>query len=687
MPSKYKIHPSIGLARLGNSEEFYIGPESLSALPIQCSAEGDAAVDANGNEQPVAKFRDNQGRVKRQAARFRIFAYDDTHPDGVEVQVRDVNKGIKGTIINGVSSSGELVDIRWVVWMGNKKAAWYEFQELSGEHGYSANHPLRNANISNRGALVIDPGPTFVSGQHASAEIARGRNPNFTQSFPPPLTPASIDSLGSVRTDAQNRLLVVGAYGNSGSLNSGLGEPQITSFVNNDGWFDDIADGPVTAVLSYYAEDDQTVERIAVSDPAWCIVGYPRWAPEIPDLVTMDDLLYDLNIREFAYRPLMYGTPPFAPLAIDYDLLGIDDATDQKLAKWRRTAKIWNDDYYPYWDTEIYPILSRPYLYQQFTTVLIQDDPHETAPGGNFDMSVINTPPGKPNDPDNDRGWYPRNFILSVLRAPGQENVYSVDVAMKRGMQPIQQPLMPLLNGDNPITNTLVSKFFTLTATQLFILRQWAAGKFIAGNQPTDDPAKVIGPPPASKGVQLDRSVVANALGGSFCPGAETTWFIRNPQIFSKPYRIRQKQWAVNIGDTRQAVQWYDDQGLDSSTSEDLAAGLEAGDMTKRNGVPWQSDFNECSTQDIDVRYSAFNSTEEKPLLVRQVIWWPAHRPLQVTDPKAGTVQWAKGVPQTYAGDLKMVTAWKSLGFLRNTSPQPVTQPNFVQVERNDKEL
>ena len=30
---------------------------------------------------------------------------------------------------------------------------------------------------------------------------------------------------------------------------------------------------------------------------------------------------------------------------------------------------------------------------------------------------------------------------------------------------------------------------------------------------------------------------------------------------------------------------------------------MQPGDLTKYSGIPWQSDFNECSTQMIDVTY------------------------------------------------------------------------------------
>jgi len=55
-----KIHPAIGIARVGNSpSEFFIGPE-IPGVHVR----------------PPGGYRDAQGRIKRQAARFRLFGYD-----------------------------------------------------------------------------------------------------------------------------------------------------------------------------------------------------------------------------------------------------------------------------------------------------------------------------------------------------------------------------------------------------------------------------------------------------------------------------------------------------------------------------------------------------------------------------------------------------------------------------------
>lgn len=697
---RFKIHPAIGIARVGDSpDEFYLAPEQAGQLPNELTADG--------GEQPVTKFKDSEGRVKRQAARFRVYGYDDDFKQGKEIQVGEqINVVYWKT---GQSIVGEVRDIQWTVYLANKKASWYEFKQLDGEHGYSSDHALRNADVTDpdaRQQLIIDPGPQTVSYSNEKqrvAQLAKGQNPGYTQSFPPPLQPNSVNTLGEIRAIQQGqnlRLLVLGGHGNSGSYKTGFGDPVIKHYANNDGWFDDVSDGPVTASVLYKVisvdgrTDDPTIgatRSMDVEVPAWCVVGYPRYAPNILDIVTMDEIAYDVAVRYFGYDTYMYGTPPFSGQAPP------DPANAKALGLWRKTAQ-WNAAYYPYFYRDIWPILTRPQNYQyvfDFDT-FAGGDPHDTSSGleGNFDPNLLSVPPYEGEDPAESakrQTW--RRRIWYALRKPGQENLYTFppDPSMPNYLL----VLMPFLCGDNPLSNTVPSKFLRLTDTQLFILGQWAAGKFINEQQediPTTPPEQGT-----QTGADLDRGVLANALGGAFCPGGEVAWIIRNPAIYAEPYRIRHSpffspktlaSWQPNPLSLPGPLTTPQDQGS-------MAVGLEPGDLTKYGAVPWQADFNECSTQSTDITYAQWNVIEPQsvgdpaPDVTQTTYWWPSHRPMEVFTAQGGQTPWSQGIPQTNAGDLKMVTAWKDLGFIGPNPDYTPTNgnPQYIQVERNDDEI
>src|SRR5271156_2331566 len=126
-----RIHPAIGIARVGNSDEFFIGPE----VPHSTSP-------------PPGGYRDPTGRLKRQAAHFRIYGYD-SH----------------GNVIAELTASN--AEIQWCVHVANKKAAWYDFDAaLDLPDAVNLRSARRNAAIQGKGRdqLIIDPGPRSVSG-------------------------------------------------------------------------------------------------------------------------------------------------------------------------------------------------------------------------------------------------------------------------------------------------------------------------------------------------------------------------------------------------------------------------------------------------------------------------------------------------------------------------------------------
>jgi hypothetical protein len=701
----FKIHPAIGVARLGNSEQFYLSPEQPGALPIECDSQGREMTGPDGQPIRVANFKEDAdlSMIKRQAARFRVFAYESEVEGNTEAHEIKLGEpftfALETTTTGRQLVQGKVKDIVWQVHLANKKASWYTFEETDGMHGYGADHPLRNPEVTQpdrRRQLIIDPGPQSVSLANPNAHFAKGANPGYPQSFPPEdIAPNPISTLGELKVNEQAghpRLIVLGGFGRSGST----GVPVITDFANNDGWFDDISDGPVTARILYEYEfsftdkDGKKQPRTLsgeqeVQVPAWVVVGYPRYAPELSDLVTLDEALFDLFVRRFAYRPALFGAPPFTAAENT-------PQTAEAWKIWRNNARF-NPDYYPKFYAEIWPILSRPnnYAYTYDFDIFEGGDPHNTGTGGNLDEKALSQPPMQGEDPNLQH----RQFIYAILRKPGQENQFQSDAISRRNPNS-RARLMPMQNGNNPITNVAAEKFFRLTDTQLFLLKQWADGKFvnecIEWNQ---DQAQCKNPwskPPVS-GPEIDRGVLSNLLGGSFCPGGELGWIILNPAIYSAPYRIHHALYQAGALNLPKPVA---DQ--DGSPAADLAAGLEPGDLTKYIGLPWQADFHECTTQNVNITYELWNNIEldstgdpAPESVAYDIPWWPAHRPMvvQLADPPGRQVYWSSGLSDNNAGDLQMVNQWNNLGFIKYQTVVSDGQSSsgYFQTERNNQAL
>ncbi len=746
----YRIHPGIGIARLGNSEtDFYLAPETPAALPQACDGSGNPQYGPDGvTPVPVKTFKDAQGRVKRQAARFQIFAYDEWNPDGRPLAIGDP--------VEGGGNHGALVDIQWRVYVANKKASWYPFSELKGEHGYAPGSPRRNADVTgqDRDRLIIDPGPRSVNAttdRRAHFDRSGGIGA-YATTFPPKgLQPFDIDTLGEMMTDDKGRLVVLGGHGRSGmQVTDGSGSPKIEDYANTDGWYDDISDGPVIARLIMYSEQVGQNRYVDVEFPAWVVTGYPRFAPQILDMVTMDEVLHDLYVRRFATETGTYG---ILGTFDDPQKIPFDDTA--ALRHWQAGRLAWNRNYRPWFYRDIWPILFRPDEFRYLNDILQQSNyPHDQAQRGTFDPDKLSrtprrvtrrpeaeTPaeaplrdasqgeavvqvalaagPARHVESADDPYAPMRRFLFDLLRRAGEANSFRVqDHASSRTHS---LPLMPLLCGDNPLTNETPSKFLHLTEYQLFVLGQWARGWFInekeEGWLPAGySPFEPYPTAPPKTGHELDRGVLSNVLGGAFCPGAELGWVMRNSSIYWAPYRINADRSVSDF--LQSAAQANQVQGsviadytfsVESPLSQDndFATGLQPGDLTKYMALPWQSDFNECTTQPINITYADWNNLwpdSDNDERLRQdektwtTLWWPAHRPLQSFEiasfddqgqPNYAWTTWSRGVPQIPAGDLKMVTEWSRLGFIVRNPYQPGAKAaddlpyKYISVERS----
>jgi hypothetical protein len=705
----FKIHPSIGIARLGNAEDnFYLAPEQPGVLPIACDEKGREQKDKSGNPIRIKSFKDpnDLSKILKQGARFRIHAYQDEDDlIGKEIKLGGTYNFIyQNPVTAPMLVEGTVTDIDWTVHLANKKSSWYEFQETNGQQGYSPDHALRNPEITQpdlRRQLITDPGPLTVNLKNNTGSFAKygsesKKNDNskykkvaYPQTFPPSdIKPNPIETLGSLIVNEQDkniRLIVLGGNGNSGSTKN----PVITDFVNNDGWFDDISDGPVTAVIQYsftsisYNGDEEiktpATGTMEVQIPSWVVVGYPRYVPEMEDMITMDETMHDLFVRKLAYNPQIFGVPPF-------DKENNSPKTQEELEIWRNAAQ-YNPEYYPKFFKDIWPMFRRPYEQTTFTMVFDPSDggdPHNRGTGGNLSKEALSLPPKNGEDPN----YRLRQFVMGIMRGTDQTNQYIVQGNSKTPNKP---RLMPMLCGNNPITNTAPEKFINMRETQLFFLKQWAAGKFVnecmewdEGNPNCSNPWAA----PPTVGIEIDRGVLGNAVGGAFCPGAEMTWIMQNPAIYSEPYRIKHAGYLAGGLTIPKPIA-----AIDGSAAPDLQQGLEPGDLTKYIGIPWQADFHECTDQNIDITYEKWNTIDLNSIgdpiqqqIAYNIPWWPAHRPIVVFDKLNGSqVYWASGIPDNNAGDLQMVQAWKDLGFVISDGTDNNKQ--FYQIERNSDAL
>jgi hypothetical protein len=251
---KAVIYPSIGVARVGNAPDGYVvGPEVTHPLPRMANTEP--------GQNP---YRNAAGQLYPQAARFRIYGCN-----------------AKGDVIKELTAPGAGADIKWTVHLANKKAAWYSFQlALDIPEAASADpSTLRNPTVSDRASLVLD------AGAHS---IQVGAGPQEQKLVAGKFMHSGQDVyLGKMwHEPADARLLVTGGTGFSASFD---GSVAIT-FANNDGWHDDVSDGPVTATVSYGGT------ALPVT-PSWLIVAPPDYGPQCKSVRTMWDLMRDVAIQ------------------------------------------------------------------------------------------------------------------------------------------------------------------------------------------------------------------------------------------------------------------------------------------------------------------------------------------------------------------------------------------------------
>ncbi|XVV00575.1 LodA/GoxA family CTQ-dependent oxidase [Actinosynnema sp. CA-248983] len=398
---RLRIYPSIGVARVGDSDEYYLPPAEVGGLPTGPDYR---------TEIPPGELRDGSGRLKRQAARFQVF-YD--HPDAPSELA--VGAEVEGWTVTG---------IEWTAHLANKKAVWYEFRAAAGERGYSPDHPLRNPHVTDpeqRKALILNPGPVrlgTVAGEVVWQDLKVTAKKVYVNG-----RQFTLSSLGRVEAHPEGHLVVLGGKGLSGSEDP---RGQMPGYANNDGWWDDVSDGSIRAVIRLRKGSE--AREVQVPMASWVIVGPPSYAPQLTPLVSLYDTITDVFVRKLGYRKEIY---------------------DQNR---------WEPGYRPSFATDIWPMLHRVSRYPG--VVAMPPKVHS------FDKDKL-------GDPAKHRQL--RQYYFEALRPPDKQNTFASPTTGYRTM-----PYMP---GDDASGDSQhAAKFLTVTRTQYFQFRQWAEGNFLPGD-------------------------------------------------------------------------------------------------------------------------------------------------------------------------------------------------------------
>ena len=688
MTYTYVIHPAIGVARVGNAPlysccneqpGFFLDPDKIGGLPIQCDRHGNEEKDASSGEfVRVTKFKNPFGAIKRQGQKFCVYQYQD---DGEADQTP--KKVVLGDPQNP-QTEVEAEYIKWTVHVANKKSVWYEYSELKGNLLLGENNsyakqgvPFRNQQVPERKKLIIDPGPIQIEEKEKHKPI-KPQNVcrEYPTSFPKPedfgktiddIQGTYFEKLGDLITDSQGNLTVLGGHGDAWGLTD------LSGYGGGDYWFDDISDGYVTCKAKLKETQEET-ELLK----AWVIVGPPDFAPEISNISSWDDTAFDVAVRKLNLVTDLYSNGEFKKTFV------------------------------PNHELDILPIINRISRYQwvanvQSMTAFLSSifDKEESASGQptNFDFS-------KPwNSTQQLRQQYlnyfrepelpgqiqpgaftakPRKVPLFSSQPKNPDDYYWTGDDVKKPITGL--PLMPLNSGSNSVKNINIEKFLALTATQYHLMKQWFI--FASSNGTVSNPLS-----------DKDRGSIGNVVGLPQCPGIEVTWTTQNEAIYDLKPIIRTSPKDDNFLGQLQIKNTGSlplKNGLSPSRDECAPEnkGCEPGDLTKRMAVPWQADFYNCSIQSVNYTDPYTNKVlDEDAKLVPKpptsyTYWWPPQAPWNVINglnllPEKERINVQEnsfasemaGLQMNYQRGInsysQMVNqGWAALGFIRNKNVQ-----------------
>jgi len=572
----FRVHPAIGIGRIGDSEDFYIAPVTAAGTLEPNGLMGGLPVKPGSEDTPITAddFRDKDGNVKRQAARFRLYAYppgvSGTYPTG------------KGTLVTvGSTVDGKKVaDIVWTVHLANKKLNNYSTVSKGGQfRGIGAYEDptlleLRNPDYKNATdkedpirlrQLFIDPGPRAIKASGGTAQViafdkatqATYANsagvvtavPTYPKSFPSdfnalyePLGP--LDSLGDIRVDDKGGVIVAGGYGRTVAVSQDGGknpEDPLDQATENGLWYDDAGDGPVDAVIVF--SDGSTAQ----AQGGWYVTGDPGYAPQTRNVVSVWDDVYNTWVTELDLVPALFANRQFQ--------------ASYKASFSADIQPMFHAAMLQRWNTDLPSIAIKNH--DMIGAIAPTDDPTSKIPN-----------------------------LQTLIRNPQSTSDIQTGA-----------PMMPLSLGDAK------ESFLTVSQTQYFLLNQWHAKLYTA------DPGPALGP-----GERLDKVTLENCLGGRYSPGIEVSFPIRDVHLYIQDWQ------AKDCGPFRINAKPLDYSKATDPNKPFLTFGyipldkfpVEPGDVSKFMSVPWHTDYNSCGTHVPDPNPQGNNT----------LFWsWPANRP------------------------------------------------------------
>lgn len=491
-----KIFPPIGIARVGNSEEdYFIGPEVPGQL-VQ-----------NAGQQ----FKDASGRVLRQAARFRVYGFDENDNPIKEL-----------TSDNAV--------ITWMAQLANKKASWHRFEGAEKAKrvlmGEVAPPERRNKHIvgDERRQLEINAAKLTVSGRSQTSEAFSGRFLGVEDDI----------YLGELRTDEKGHLVVLGGKGRSGTA---MPDNPLANYANNEAWFDDTSDGPVSA------EVEINGQSLEVRGSNWVLVAPPHYSPYTQNFVSLYDTMLEAAIERKLNWPAEFGEQP----------------------QYEDPVSFQND---------ILPFLRRVSQMQWVSAKANRG--HGQGSSGDFMTSEKLALLSDPDKARQAKSVHKRIFeqIRTPLHYPGmspEAMEYRLDPESQDAKNQANLHHMPALSGDGgDAEHDKPTTWMTVTARQYQQLMCWQAGDFQNDWNRSADPtegwhASFDSLGVAERPMALTRAALESCQGGGLYPGIEITSISRLAEFYNG-----------------EAFRVSDEYG--------------PGDITKWMAGPWQADFHACES-------------------------------------------------------------------------------------------